>query len=291
MTEESAEFWAAYQPGMRDTEHALGSPEFFADTERERYAREAHIPGVVRFGDWAGKDVLEVGCGIGTDGIQFARAGARYTGVDRSPTALELAQRRFALEDRPAEFHSVALPKLDFAPESFDLVYCHGVIHHIEATAEAVEEFRRVLRPGGQALVMLYHRGSVNYRLSILVVRRLLAGLLMSRRAAGIVARATGEDPAVIEGHRTLLREHGLGYLTDTSLFLSNNTDGPGNPLSKVYSGAEAEALCSRFTSVTTEVRYLNARLYPGGARLGASRLGRALGRRWGWHLYVRAVK
>jgi ubiquinone/menaquinone biosynthesis C-methylase UbiE len=281
------DFWTGYQPGMRDTEAELGSPEFFAETERARYERESHIPGIVRFDEWAGKDVLEVGCGIGTDGIQFARAGARYTGLDRSPTALEQARRRFELEGLAAEFRPVELPKLDGADEAFDLVYSHGVIHHIEQTAEAVEEFRRVLRPGGTALVMLYHRGSLNYRLSILVVRRALAGLLLSQRAGRVVQRATGEDPAVIEGHRELLREHGIGYLTDTRLFLSNNTDGPGNPLSKVYSRREAEQLFSRFSSVTTEIRYLNARLYPGGARLDAS----ALARRWGWHLYVRAVR
>jgi SAM-dependent methyltransferase len=285
------DFWTDYQPGMRDTQHELGSPEFFAETERVRYERESHIPGIVRFDEWAGKDVLEVGCGIGTDGIQFARAGARYTGLDRSPTALEQARRRFELEGREGQFRPVELPALDVADESFDLVYCHGVIHHIEQTAEAVEEFRRVLRPGGTALVMLYHRGSLNYRLSILVVRRLLAGLLLSKRAARVVERATGEDPAVIEGHRALLHEHGLGYLTDTQLFLSNNTDGPGNPLSKVYSRQEAEELFSGFSTVETRVRFLNARLYPGGARLTATRVGRVLDQKWGWHLYVRAVK
>jgi SAM-dependent methyltransferase len=284
-------FWASYQPGMRDTIHDVGSKAFFDEVERARYRRETHIPEIVDFSAWADRDVLEVGCGIGTDGAQFARAGARYTGVDRSSTALELARRRFGLESLRGEFGEVTLPQLDFADETFDLVYSHGVIHHIRETSNAVREFRRVLRPGGQALVMLYHRNSVNYKFSILFTRRVLAGALLSRRAAGIVARVTGEELAVIDGHRALLQQHGLRYLTDTDLFLSNNTDGPGNPLSKVYSRADAERLFGQFRQVTTQVRYLNARLYPGGERLAGSRVGRALERRWGWHLYVRAVK
>jgi SAM-dependent methyltransferase len=284
-------FWTGYQPGFRFTGAEPGTPEFFRDVEEHRYSLEPHIPEVVQFERWAGRDVLEAGCGIATDGMRFARAGARYTGFDGSSTALSLARRRFEAAGVDARFEQGSVAALPFADESFDLVFSHGVIHHTQDTEQAVAEFHRVLRPGGTALVMLYHRGSLNYRFTILVVRRVLAALLLVPGAAGLVARATGEDPAVLEGHRALLREHGLRYLTDRGLFLSNNTDGPGNPLSKVYSRAEARRLFAAFDDVQTAVRFLNLRAYPGGERLAATRAARALERRIGWHLYVKATK
>lgn len=288
----SEPFWSAAQPGFRFTDEPVGSPAFFAAVERHRYALEPHIPEVARFGDWAGRDVLEVGCGIATDGLQFLRAGARYTGFDQSPVALDLARRRFELEGLEATdlVRSTAV-ELPFADESFDLVYSHGVIHHIADTEDVVAEFRRVLRPGGTALVMVYHRDSFNYRVNIMVLRRLLAAALLIPGAPAAIARLTGESEALLLEHRELLRRHGLTYLLDRELFLANNTDGPGNPLSKVYSRAEARELFSEFAGVDLAVRHLNLRVIPGGGALSALSPVDSLGRRAGWHLYVRASK
>ena len=233
--------------------------------ERHRYALEPHIPEVVQFGRWADRDVLEVGCGIGTDGARFAGSGARYTGVDQTETAISLARRRFDLKELAGRFQSCSATSLPFDDGSFDLVYSHGVVHHIADTESAVREFHRVLRPGGTALVMVYHRDSFNYRVNIMMIRRMLAAMLVVPGAPSGIARLTGESPDVLEGHRELLRKHGLGYLTDGERFLSNNTDGPGNPLSKVYSRSDVRALFSDFASVTTATRYLNLRVIPGG--------------------------
>lgn len=291
LDQERVMFWTAYQPGFRFTNEEPGTAEFFRAVERHRYSLEPHIPEVARFGDWASKDVLDVGCGVATDGVQFARAGARYTGFDGSPAAIELAGRRFELEGLPADLRSGDATRLPFPDQSFDLVWSHGVIHHFPDTHEAVAEFRRVLRPGGTCLVMLYHRASFNYYVTIMLVRRLLAATLLIPGAADSIARLTEEDPAVMAGHRTLLAEHGARYLTDRALFLSNNTDGPGNPLSKVYSAASARDLFGGWRSVDTMVRYLNLRIYPKGDRLARTDLAQRLGRRWGWHLYVRATR
>ena len=285
------EFWTSYQPGFRVTDAKVGTERFFRDVELDRYAHEPHIPDVVRFVDWRGRDVLEAGCGIGTDGARFARAGARYTGLDFSPTALDLARRRFALAGLSGSLVEGSVTDLPFTDESFDLVYSNGVIHHIPQTEQAVREFHRVLRPGGTALVMLYHRRSFNYRFTILVLRRLLAGLLVVPGAAAAIAALTGESPDLLDGHRRLLVEHGIRYLRDRELFLSHNTDGPGNPLSKVYTRTDAQRLFDGFADVRTIVRYLNLRIYPGGRRFARTRAARLLERRWGWHLYVRAIR
>ena len=285
------EFWQENQPGFRFTSHPAGSPAFFAAVEEHRYEAEPHILEMLRPERWAGHDVLEAGCGVGTDGIQLARAGARYTGLDGSPNAVELARRRFELEGRDGAFVHGSVTDLPFPDDSFDLVYSHGVIHHIPDTQRAVAEFHRVLRPRGTALVMLYHRNSLNYWFTIMAVRRALAALLLLPRAAGVVAPATGERADVLEGHRALLREHGLRYLTDSHLFLSDNTDGPGNPLSKVYSAEEARELFRAFDTVDTDVRFLNLRIYPGGNHLATTAAAKKLERRLGWHLYVTATK
>jgi len=286
------EFWSDYQPGFRFAGSPVGSRAFFDEVTAYRNAVEPHIGGVVDFGRWAGASVLEAGCGIGTDGVRFAVAGADYTGLDFSPTALSLAQHRFDMEGLPGRFVSGSVSLLPLRADQFDLVFSHGVIHHVEDTKAAVRELARVLKPGGTALIMLYHRQSLNYHVSIMVLRRALASVLLVPGTERLVSKVTGEPEAVVAGHKELLARHGLGYLRDRALFLNHNTDGPGNPLAKVYSRAEAEALVSpELRPVRTEVRYLNVRLYPGGPRFAATPTGRRLERRIGWHLYVEARK
>lgn len=284
-------FWIANQPGFRFTESPPGSAAFYADIERHRYALEPSTREMAGFGRWSGCDVLEAGCGIATDGINFARAGARYVGVDLTTSALELAERRFAMEGQVGRFVPGSVTELPFADASFDLVYSCGVIHHVADTRRAVAEFHRVLRPGGQAIVMVYHRDSLNYRMSIMIVRRALVGALLIPGMTGVVSRTTGEAVGLLEEHEALLRAHGIAYLTDRERFLHHNTDGPGNPLSKVYSRSQARELFSDFARVAVRPRFLNLRVYPAGERLAATRVARALERRIGWHLWVDARK
>jgi SAM-dependent methyltransferase len=284
-------YWADYQPGFRVSDADIGTEAFFREVESERYALEPAIPEIARFPDWSDKDVLEAGCGIATDGLQFARAGARYTGVDLSETALDLARPRFASEGVEGKFVHGSITDLPFEDESFDLVYSNGVIHHIPDTQRVVDEFHRVLRPGGTAIVMVYHRSSFNYSFTIMTLRRSLAALLRLPGAVNAVARITGERPEVLEGHRTLLEEHGIDYLRDKQLFLSHNTDGPGNPLSKVYTREEGRRLFSAFDDVRTRVRFLHLRIYPGGDRLSQTEFAQRAERRFGWHLWIEARK
>jgi SAM-dependent methyltransferase len=284
-------FWGENQPAFRFSSAEIGSPAFFAEVEAHRYSLEPHIREIASFEDWSGRDVLDVGCGMATDGLQFARAGARYTGVDFSPRVVSLASQRFELEGCQGGFVQASASDLPFADDSFDLVFSHGVIHHLPATREAVEEFRRVLRPGGLAIVMVYHRNSLNYWINIMLVRRLFALALLLPGVPRLVALLTGETQRVASGHRQLFHRYGFGYLVDQQLFLSNNTDGPGNPLSKVFSRNEATSLFHGFSTASTKTRFLNLRIYPAGTWLGATRLARRLERRYGWHLYVLARK
>ena len=292
MTTDASErrnFWTSYQPGTRAAPEPIGSPAFFAGVEARRYALEPDIPEIVGFERWADRDVLEAGCGIGTDGVRFVRAGARYTGIDFSTTALELARSRPELQD--ARLVQGSIVELPFSDDSFDLVYSNGVVHHLPQTSQAIAEFHRVLRPGGSAIVMVYHRASLNFYVSIMVVRRLLAGVLLVPGADRLVAWATAEPIEVLRGHREQLATHGHTYLTDPALFLSHNTDGPGNPLSKVYTAPNMRRALAGFADVQTRVRFLNLRAYPFGERLERLPASRWLGRRAGWHLWIMAAK
>ncbi len=286
------EFWSDYQPGFRFARSPAGTKEFFEEVTAYRENLEPHIPEIVGFDPWQGKRVLEAGCGIGTDGARFAAAGADYTGLDFSATALQLARRRFDLERLSGRFLAGSVTKLPFREGSFDLVFSHGVIHHVDDTKGALQEFSRVLRPGGTAVVMVYHRRSFNYYLSIMTLRRALVAALLLPGAPRLVSKLTGEPEEVIRGHKALLSEHGLRYIQDRQLFLNHNTDGPGNPLAKVYSRRAFEQMATpNFAVVRTQVRYLNIRLYPGGAWFSKTRAARRLERKIGWHLYLVARK
>src|SRR5712691_10375290 len=198
-------FWQAHPCGTKFSDAEMGTREFFARVEAHRYAKEWHIPEAADFAGTRGLRVLEIGCGLGTDGAQFAKAGADYTGVDLTDAAVELATKHFELLGLRGDFRTADAENLDFADESFDLVYSHGVLHHTPDTAAAVSEIHRVLKPGGRAVVMLYHRGSYNYRIGIRVLRRAGANLLKSESGIKIVNRLTGEPMESLREHAGLL--------------------------------------------------------------------------------------
>lgn len=130
---------------------------FFRQLEDERYAAEPYLKGFARFEQGRGKRLLEVGVGAGTDFINWVRNGAIATGVDLTAHGVALTQERLALEGLTATVRQADAENLPFADESFDLVYSWGVLHHSPDTPRAIREVRRVLKPGGRALIMVYH--------------------------------------------------------------------------------------------------------------------------------------
>jgi SAM-dependent methyltransferase len=282
-------FWQAHPCGTRFSDAEIGTREFFERVEAHRYTKEWHIPEAANFAATRGLRVLEIGCGLGTDGAQFALAGADYTGIDLTDASIELAKRKFELSGLPGEFRIADAENLEFADNSFDLVYSHGVLHHTPDTARAVREIHRVLKPGGRAVVMLYHRGSYNYRIGIRVLRRAGARLLKSESGINIVNRLTGEPIESLRDHARLLAGTN-GYLASAE-FLSQSTDGVGNPLARVYSRREARQLFKEFSEVELRVYFLNKRFIPLIGNLLPRAIEAALAKRWGWHLWIYAKK
>ena len=159
------EYWNARPCNVRHSPQAVGSREYFDEVEARKYFVEPHIPGFAEFPRWAGKRVLEIGCGIGTDTINFARAGARVTAVDLSEKSLELARRRadvFGLSGR-ISFHAADAERLSdsIPPEPYDLVYSFGVIHHTPHPERVIEQVRNhFVHPESEFKLMVYHRNS-----------------------------------------------------------------------------------------------------------------------------------
>ncbi|SLM33146.1 hypothetical protein MTBBW1_900013 [Desulfamplus magnetovallimortis] len=112
--------------------------------------------------DSLGKEFLEVGCGMGTDTVVFAKHGFNVKGVDITEAHLALAEQLFALFDMQGEFIHGNAEKLPFDDNSFGAVYSFGVLHHTLNTDRAIKEIYRVLMPEGRAVIMLYNKWSLN---------------------------------------------------------------------------------------------------------------------------------
>jgi 2-polyprenyl-3-methyl-5-hydroxy-6-metoxy-1,4-benzoquinol methylase len=157
-------YWDARPCNIRHSTKPIGSREYFDEVEARKYFVEPHIPGFADFARWKGKRVLEVGCGIGTDSINFARAGAELTAVDLSGESLQIAEQRagvMGVADR-IEFIQANAEELTSAVSDgpYDLVYSFGVAHHTPRPERALAEMRSLTAPGGTLKLMVYHRRS-----------------------------------------------------------------------------------------------------------------------------------
>jgi ubiquinone/menaquinone biosynthesis C-methylase UbiE len=246
-----------------DRDHELGTREFFDTIEHHRYSVYAPwMPATMGFDRFAGAQLLEVGCGMGSDLVQFARGGAMCTGIDITPRSIEITRHRFALYGLSGNFVLSDGERLPFPSESFDVVYSNGVLHHTPDTAGAVREIHRVLLPGGTAKVMLYHRNSLNYWVEIVLRRGLLgAEFLRGRSVEDIMSRVV---------------EH---------------SEHEARPLVKVYSRKEAWSLFSMFTDVEVEVEQLLREELRFLSPMISEKLFQRLQKRIGWNVVITAVK
>jgi len=244
-------------------EHELGTREFFDAVERNRYTDYAPwMPQLMGFDQFAGASLLEIGCGMGSDLLQFARGGALCTGVDLTPRSVEITRHRFALYGLPGSFMISDGESLPFKANSFDVVYSNGVLHHTPDTQRAIDEVHRVLRPGGTAKVMLYHRNSLNYWMEIVLRRGILgAEYLRGRTSEEIMSR-------VIEF-----------------------SDHEARPLVKVYTRGQARELFRQFKEVSVDVEQLTRAELRFLSPLVSASLFTRLAHKIGWNVIITAVK
>lgn len=153
--------WSSDPCGSSTSRAAFGTREYFDEVEHYRY--DVYAPWMRRdigFDRHPGKRLLEVGVGMGSDHLQWARGGAVCHGIDLTPRCIDITRERLALYGLHSTLQTMDAESLQFEDESFDLVYSFGVLHHTPDTQGAIDEIYRVLKPGGSAIIMLYHRDS-----------------------------------------------------------------------------------------------------------------------------------
>lgn len=157
-------YWDKRPCNIRHSEKPIGSRDYFDEVEQRKYFVEPHIIPFADFDRWKGKRVLEIGCGIGTSTISFARAGAKVTAVDLSSASLELAKQRaavFGLQDQIIFYQANAEKLSETVPvEPYDLIYSFGVLHHTPRPDLALHEILKYAGQGTMLKLMLYYRWS-----------------------------------------------------------------------------------------------------------------------------------
>jgi len=158
------DYWNSRPCNIRHSPAEVGTKEYFDQVEERKYKVEPHIPGFAQFERWRGKKVLEIGCGIGTDTMNFARAGAEVTAVELSIESMNVAKKRaevFGLTDSITFYHANAEELSKVVPiEEYDLIYSFGVIHHTPHPERAIKEIKKYTKPSTVLKLMLYYRWS-----------------------------------------------------------------------------------------------------------------------------------
>ena len=241
--------------------------EWYESVRSHRYGVYAPwLPEVMDAGHWRGADVLEIGVGLGSDHLSFAAAGAHMHALDLSAEHLRHTQRHLAFHGLQTQARLGDAERNPWPDCSFDLVYSFGVLHHTPGTAVAVQEVLRVLRPGGTALIGLYHRDSWFYWLWTILYRG-IARLGLLRK-----------------GKRRLLSEIEYRSAGNDAL-----------PLVKVYSRRQARRLFAGFETVAISAYCVEASHFPPPLAQLLAIVPRSALERWlgfgGWYLVIRATK
>jgi ubiquinone/menaquinone biosynthesis C-methylase UbiE len=160
MTTRITAYWDEHIHDLAITTHPVGSSGFFRQLDDYRYDKLNYLPRLVDFSSYRGKRLLEVGCGAGIDLVRFARAGVHVTGIDLSTTAIELARKNIEQNGLNADLRVMNGETMEFPDNSFDSVYAHGVLQYTANVEKMVAELHRVLKPGGELVVMVYNRNS-----------------------------------------------------------------------------------------------------------------------------------
>jgi 2-polyprenyl-3-methyl-5-hydroxy-6-metoxy-1,4-benzoquinol methylase len=153
------QFWNNRPCNIRHSNKPIGTREYFDEVELRKYFVESHIPPFAEFERWRGKKVLEIGCGIGTEAINFARNGAILTVVELSEESLILAKKRFEVYGLKANFilgNAEDLDKLLPKDEKFDLIWSFGVIHHSPHPERILKQCNKFLKNDGDLRMMVY---------------------------------------------------------------------------------------------------------------------------------------
>lgn len=281
-------FWSKHPCGS-DTSSNSDKKKFFIEVERYRYNKIRSIKEMAEFESYNDKKVLEVGCGIGTDGRQFIQSGAIYTGINLDEGSTNYAREAFNLFGLKGKLCVMNAEELDFENNSFDHIYSHGVIHHSPNTEKIVQEMYRVLKPGGTINIMIYNKSSINYYFEIMLIRKIFRLLLYFPKSPYVISKITGFNQDKLLSHKNIM----LNEKMTKNRWISINTDGPDCPLAKVYNKQQSTKLFMEqgFIDIDHKIRYFNKEHYSFLGKLIPYNIADLIGKIGGWHRWVRAIK
>jgi ubiquinone/menaquinone biosynthesis C-methylase UbiE len=257
--------------------------EFFIRYDRFRCLTEGHILSNLDKIDFKGKKVLEIGIGQAADAQQIIDRGGEYYGIDITQEACNRAILRFKIFNKSYEaVKCVEAANIPFTDNYFDIIYSHGVLHHIPEIDKVIIESNRVLKKKGKLIIMLYAKESLNYYISILFLRRvLLTGMILLDKISGKrLIKNRLYKKHIENAEKTGI----LKYLSGKN-FISKNTDGPDNPYSRVYSAKDVVDIFDKFYFHTFEHYFLNEKHLPF-LKILPDSLKKILSKKLGWHLW-----
>jgi SAM-dependent methyltransferase len=268
-----AAFWEVNPCGENVLGHRLEGDyeDFFRRFDEMRYSREAHILPCLDAIDFQNKRVLEIGLGQGADAEQIIRRGARWSGLDLTAQSVHRVQTRLRLRnlayDQIERGSALSMP---FPDSRFDTVFSHGGLQCIPEIERAQREIHRVLKPDGELIVMLYAKWSLNYLLSIYIIRRIALAVLYGLNYA---------PNAVVAAHIENAKNIGLFNYLRMRNFIHRNTDGPDNVFIHVHDMNLVRKQFSDFEVTKVYKRFMHAPPLP--VRW------LPLEKQVGWHLWV----
>ena len=229
-------FWGTCPCGVTHSAAPAGSHEFFRETEEHRFSIHTDwdrpfLKEAVAFERYHGKRVLEVGCGIGVDALQWAKSNNSVVALDYNMPSCRITRDRFEDAGARGAYINGDAENLPFPDASFDIVYSFGVLHHTPGTEKAIREVHRCVKPGGKAIIMLYYRWSAMVWGEVVWgcgIRR--GGLWKAGSMAEVLSRYTEWD---------------------------SQASGNVNPLTKAYSKREIRRMFRPFRGVEIELHYL----------------------------------
>jgi SAM-dependent methyltransferase len=255
--------------------------QFFTNYDRFRYQNERHLLGCLDALNAVGKQVLEIGLGEGSDSERLICQGAHWSGVDLTAESVARVRTRLTLRKLPyQELRQASVLDLPFADDSFDMVFSHGVLHHVPEIRQAQSEIHRVLRPDGELVIMMYARWSLNYLVSIGLIRR--AALLGAYPLAQAGLLKLGPSRGTLVGHLDNAKRIGLFSYLRLDEFVHHNTDGPANPYALVYDRRRVAQDFPSFRITRMYKRFMHAPPFPVHGLPGATLMG--------WHLWIHLV-
>lgn len=257
--------WNNRACGLRDPKRDLALLDqkgfYYVIMMRRHFEDDPWVPKVLKFTEMGGKEVLEIGHGMGADLATAALQGARVHGIDITQNHHNICKRTMEEVNREADLRMGNAGDLPFESESMDIVYSLGVLHHTDNTVRCIGEAYRVLKPGGTFILAMYHYWSLPHLW--IVAKGILTGRL-SRL-----------------GHKSLL-----------SADVEAGADGVNiKPLVKLYTPKIVRILLEDFREVKISIHGLAYKRIPIFGRIIPKFLGESMERRWGWYVVAHATK